>query len=220
MVALIVVRLLTKVFHPRWVFVGIGLYFVAYYSNVFTQGVLLALPFCIGPSLLLLGYFQAGSITHEIIKNQYSKLRLLVVAILYVCAFFSLVVFFDGGQQKLVNYHQMILFQPILSFFIAYLGIIFVLWLSIFIERTNLANTLAKFLSFIGQYSFNFFAWHLLIFTLFDVVIGKLLSHVNLIILQVGEFLAALAVGIVISLIQQRLENKLPTQISRIIFLR
>ncbi len=157
LVAWVVVKLLSKVFPPRWIFVGVGLYFVAYYLNWFTQGVLLALPFCIGPSLLLFGYYQAGSITHEVIKNQYSGMKLLGVALLYLSVFFYLVKFFDGDQEKLVNYHQMILFQPIISFFIAYLGIIFVLWLSIFIDHTSRTNMWANFLAFIGQYSFNFF---------------------------------------------------------------
>jgi len=149
------------------------------------------IPFGIGQAFMLLLFFELGreGLSHHIPSNQSAA----IAASFFVGVVLTQMVFFSGLDEKLVNFHQLEMFDPLLAVLGSISGIIVTLWVS---AKISCVKKIAKILSWIGKYSFGMYVWHLFVFGATVKVIRAVSTITNPIALMVFQ-LSALIVFVI-----------------------
>jgi fucose 4-O-acetylase-like acetyltransferase len=218
LVALLVIRLLANILPPS-VAIGVILFFVTYFVNSKTGAALAVLPFCIGPALLCYVFYRAGSLNTKI-ESLYAGWRLALIFLAYLVAAAGFILIFGGTQRKIVNYHQMMLFNPMAALLLACLGIPCTIWLSLFIARHFPSGTLAKALAFWGDNSFHLLVWHLFAFQMFLLFFNHSPLPASGAVLRIGQLGTAFLFAYISVRIQRRYAASMPPAVSRLLYLR
>lgn len=132
-------------------------YFVS--RNETGRELLILVPFCISPALMLLFYYNAGKFYDKIVKK-YSFKRLLILTVFYLLGNYYISCLYGGFDSKIYNF-GVDLFSLL---FISFIGLVLCLYVSIFIK--NESSKLSLILSHFGNNSLSYFIWHLFVFSL------------------------------------------------------
>lgn len=159
---------------PLWVKFSIAFLLYQVCSLPLLNDFIVNLPLCLGQACILSVFYYTGlGVKRYIADKEYHWRVTLGVLALYLILSMSVIGVADGNLYKLVNYHQLLTFNPFIAYFLAIIGIMLV-WLF----AKKLSN---KTLSLFGQYSYFIMSSHLLLFS----AIKKILMHL-------GEYVALL----------------------------
>lgn len=183
------------------------MFLLSYYTNVYSDGVFLDFPLCIGPALMLMVFYNFGKF-HKYIMALYSKKNLFLIFIFFLILNFMVIYVFDGRYEKLVNYHHMqIPYNPILGLLVAITGIIVIIYSSKFIENIN--KVVSDILSFFGQYSLFIYLSHLFFFYVYKKVIYLFSSgQINIYLTNTFVLIMTLGTSTVMIILYQQLNKK------------
>lgn len=119
------------------------------------------IPFAFSQALFLLVFFMFGIVLQKI--NNINSRYIIIISIL-IFTFLTIYAFvnYNGLNQKIVNYHHLKVFSSALAIFVALSGICIIYSLSVLIAGSK--TILIKVLSKIGEYSFTYYALHVLVF--------------------------------------------------------
>lgn len=193
--------------------VAVACFFGGYYFNVWSERSLSVLPFCTGPAMLLLIFYKAGEFG-KMLEAHYSPVRTVTAVLIFASLGFAVLGNTDPLGRKLVNYHQMILFQPVAALVLGASGIVATVWISMSLAKWC---RIAASIQWIGKNSFHYFVWHLLTFA----VAGELMRRVNLnqAAIVLGQFGAALMMGTLSGLFQEHVGRRFHPLAQRLLYL-
>ena len=151
-------------------FLGSGLiyFLLSLYPNYLSN-----LPLCLGQVFLLYVFYVTGVIMKPMLfsfpkKILFGSVLVFLIFLCVSCYYFSIT------EYKLVNYHNLLVFNPFLALVMALSGSFGLISLTILISKFQ--NAFLRFMRFIGEFSFSFLALHLFSFS----VIGGWLSKLGL----------------------------------------
>lgn len=202
-----VVKIFNSIIFVKSLIFSLIIFIISYYVNLEYNDIMLLVPFCIGPALMLLIYYNIGKLNNTIMKY-YSKKNLLILILIFIFIMFININVNDGIEKKLVNYHHMeILFNPLFGLSLGVMGIIVTLYLSRFIE--NSTRTLSNLLSYFGKHTLFIFVSQLLLFFISKHILLKLFGDtLNDIVLKILIFTLTLVFSsLLISLNQIRIRK-------------
>ncbi len=153
-------------------FISIGLFFGIFFISKKIP-VINNLPFAISQSLLMFCFYVIGYLSRDYLKQITWRLSLSGVLLFLILGAIS-IIYFGGQTEKLVNYHNLKMFNPVMAFLLAILGSLTLFSCAEFIA--GLKNRVTAFFQTIGEYTFTYFAWHMLLF----FVIGYFASMIGL----------------------------------------
>lgn len=162
-IALMTIRLVSQFAKPNilTLFISLGLFFIVWYLE--KMGLKIAdLPFAPAQVILLFPFYIFGFLTKEYLPSL-KRIKWIIYLLFIVVGGLSIPLA-DGTESKIVNYHQLYLFNPIIALFLAILGSLSVILFSGTIVRFK--NRMNDAVIKMGEYSFTYFALHLFLFSL------------------------------------------------------
>ena len=165
-----------------------------------------SIPLCLGPSFLLIVYFSLGKefkAREYWIKANEKLLFMISVIVFIILAIYSLSSY--GITTKLVNYHNNIIFQPIVAFMVAVAGGGVVFGIS---ARLGIYKFPSQILSFIGRNSFVILVSHIFILW----VLRKTLGDTNSIIILTAYCILNVPLLFSVSFLRKNLRSNLITK--------
>ena len=170
-IALMVIRVISQLAKPNilTLFISLGLFFIVWYLQ--KKGFNIAdLPFAPAQVILLFPFYVLGYLIKEYLPSL-NRAKWIIYILFIVIGGLSIVLA-DGTESKIVNYHQVSLFNPVIALLLAVLGSSSLILFSGTIVRFKnwMSNRVIK----IGEYSFTYFALHLFLFSLISSTLSIL----------------------------------------------
>ena len=132
------------------------------------------LPLCFGQVFSLYVFYVTGVIMKPMLFSFTKKILFgsLLVFLIFLCVSCH---YFSFTEYKLVNYHNLLVFNPFLALVLAISGSFGLISLTILMSKFQ--NAFLRFLRFIGEFSFSFLALHLFSFSIIGSWLSKLGLH-------------------------------------------
>jgi len=202
-----IVKIFNNIIFIKSLIFSLIIFVISYYINLDYRDIMLSIPFCVGPALMLLIYYNIGKFNNIIIRY-YSEKSLLILIVIFIFTMFVTIVINDGMENKLVNYHHMqISFNPFFGLMLGITGVIVTLYLSKFIQ--NSTKIISNILSYFGRNSLFIFIIHLLLFFISKRIILKLFeNNLNEIILKILIFTLTLVISSLLITLNHKLRIK------------
>lgn len=187
MIALFVIKMLAAIIPSKSIYWALPILFfftIPFVVNRFDF--VKNLPVAFAQGCILFIFYRLGAYLPKIKPSQNTIFFIISTLTLIGLAIFFIIKF-DGMHQKITNYHNLKLFNPIGALFIAIAGIISTFTFSSILNNKMISKPLAK----LGEYSFTFYALHLFVFFLVERTIEGLHfpSIVKLIVILTGTIL-------------------------------
>jgi fucose 4-O-acetylase-like acetyltransferase len=154
--ALLAVRALANYLRPNYVVCLLLFFTVEFLARMFPM--LINLPFAMLQAILVLFFYQLG---RGHVLERFADFKGLVASALALGGVIVVeLLLFNGAVEKVVNYHNCLLFNPALALAGALAGILLTLDCA---RRLPQKSCVTKFFSFLGKNSFVIFVWHYLV---------------------------------------------------------
>jgi acyltransferase len=122
------------------------------------------LPFGISQATALAPFYIIGTMSRSYVMPVRNKL--LWFALIFITLSTVVLILFNGNSIQLVNYHLLRVFDPVIALVLGVSGSISLVYLSEHLAVFK--NRLIAYLSHLGEYSFIYFALHVVIFGLVE----------------------------------------------------
>lgn len=160
--------------------VSVFIFFLIWYVNKYV-GSVNDLPFALGQVGVLFVFYISGAQLKQYFNFLWTRRWIIYFAFLFIAVYSIL--FYNGTEEKIINYHQLRFFNPLIALILSLLGsfsLVFAIK-----ELFKKTNRVIIFFKEMGEYSFVYFALHLFCFFL----ISSLLRHLgisNPLVLNIG----------------------------------
>ena len=191
LLAYLAVILITQVKLFSSVLVSFILFIFLYYiQDTSAYKFILMLPLCIAPAMLLLLFFNIGKYNDKVVKY-YSTMNLILVLTVFFALNVINIYFYNGFDEKIINYGNLILKPNILLVLsVALTGIVSIIYISIFVSAK--LKLLANIMTYYGRNTMPIFIWHLFILALVHSVLYRISGdegHQHLLVFQLLKFI-------------------------------
>jgi fucose 4-O-acetylase-like acetyltransferase len=209
-IVLMIIRVISQLVKPNilTLFISLGLFFIVWYLQKKELNIA-DLPFAPAQVILLFPFYVFGFLIKEYLPL-FKKTKWIIYLLFIILGGLSIVLA-DGNGSKIVNYHRLSLFNPIIAVLLAVFGSVTMIIFSgtIFQFKNLMNNTIIK----IGEYSFIYFALHLFLFSLISSTLN-LLNVANSLMTLTVKLLGTLLICKVAVIILQNLKKISPTAAS------
>lgn len=172
-IALMVIKVISQLAQPNYLTLAISLilFFVTWYIQK-NYLAIVDLPFAPAQVIMLYPFYVVGYLIKDYLPSIKKVAWVLYFAFILISIFS--IIFANGTEGKIVNYHQIFLFNPLIALVLAILGSVSLILLSgrIVLFQKRIINTIMN----VGEYSFLYFAIHLLLFAM----ISNALNYLNI----------------------------------------
>jgi acyltransferase len=155
----------------KWsLILSFGLFFLIFYLNKRYPG-FKDLPFALAQSLALFCFYVIGYLSRNYIKRIPSGINILAIFLFFIIGSIS-IIHYGGSNGKIINFHQLEMFNPFVAFLLSILGSMSMFWI---VEiTTNAKKGVTKIIQTIGEYTFTYFAWHLFLYFIIGYIAVKI----------------------------------------------
>ena len=170
-ITLIVIRIAAHLFplNKITLVVSLVLFFVISYlqkKNIYLDD----LPFTLGQAGMLFFFYVIGYLSRQYVSILREKRWIFYLA--FAALSLISIVLANGRGIKIVNYHHLSLFNPVIALLLAILGSVsLILFSETLVKYTNWIN---RNLQSVGEYSFIYFALHLFVFAVLSAILNCL----------------------------------------------
>jgi len=205
-IALMIIKVIAQLVKPNNItlVISLVLFFVVWYLQTKGRSIV-DLPFAPAQVVLLFPFYIIGLMIKGYLPG-IQRWRWLVYIAFLITGILSIVLA-DGTERKIVNYHQLSLFNPVIALLLAILGSMSLIILSGAVVRFK--NRITDIVLSIGEYSFTYFALHIFLFAMIAETLNRL--HVfNASMHIIIMFLGTLLISRLAIMVFQRLERGMP----------
>jgi fucose 4-O-acetylase-like acetyltransferase len=205
-IALMIIRAISQFVKPNIVTLSISLclFFIVWYLQKWVINIV-DLPFGPAQVIILFPFYIIGYQMKDLL-TAFKRIKWIVYASFIIIGILSIVLT-NGNERKIVNYHQLALFNPVIALVLATLGSISLILLSDSIAwfKTRITSMVME----IGEFSFTYFALHLFIFSVLQALF-KLINVDNTLLKNIFMLLGTILICRLAIITFQKLKKILP----------